>query len=1013
MSDALRLAVGSIFAGDFRVVRALAEGDAGAVYVVEQLSTGGERALKLLSPRLVGDERVRARFAADARVGARIESDHVVQVAGAGFDPESGAPWIAMELLKGIDLASHVAANGPRPAAEVREIFAQLGHALGAAHDAGIVHCDLEPKNVFLAAPRRPGVPFTTKVLDLGIGKLVADAQAKEATVRTTSWLAPEQTEAGRAVSPATDVWALGLLAFFALTGRVFWRGAHADAAVVTLLREIVFEPMPRASVRASELGVGHLVPQGFDAWFARCMAREPSERFRSAREALATLDDILAGRAPASADENPFAPRASAPSPYAPTQAAMPYAATQYASPPSAPPPPFAPPPPYVAPPRGAGVVWLVVPVVIGFFFLVLAGAAAFGIFMARKRAHPVAHRPDAGHIASPRVVPTATWSDSASPIPVSSDDPTWGNRDALVTVVVFSDFQCPFCRRLEPTLEEVKRRYGPGVVRVVWKNQPLAFHVRAMPAAEAGRGVFELQGAAAFWDFHDAAFASPGDAAALSDEKLEEYALAAGLHDVSAFRAGLASHRWKARVERDAALAKTVGASGTPTCFVNGVLVSGAQPIEKFATVIDAEKAKAEAKVLSGTPRDRVYVVMSTENKGATPPAKPEEEPDDKTVWRVPVGGSPVIGPATALVTIVEFSDFQCPYCSRVTPTLKGLEAKYGQQLRIVWKNQPLPFHPRAEPAAELALEARAQKGNLGFWAAHDKLFDNQKALADEDLYKYAAELGLNVALVRAAITQKRYKAEIDADASLADDFKASGTPHFFINGRRLVGAQPKEKFEQIVDEEIAKANALIAKGTPAAQIYDTLTRDGRGPTEPERKVVALPPSAPWRGGAGAKVVVQEFGDFQCPFTARAEDTLRQISATYGDRVKIVWRDLALPMHPDAALAAQAAREAYRQKGTKGFWLLHDKMLVSQKELDRASLDRYARDLGLDMNLWENALAGSAHKATIDADAKAAADAGISGTPSFLVNGYYLNGAQPFSAFKKVIDRALAEAR
>src|SRR5215470_17437359 len=86
--------------------------------------------------------------------------------------------------------------------------------------------------------------------------------------------------------------------------------------------------------------------------------------------------------------------------------------------------------------------------------------------------------------------------WSDKDSPIPVTSDDPVWGNRDAPVTVVIFSDFQCPFCSRVEPTVDQVKTTYGPDKVRIVWKNQPLPFHEKAKPAAEAAQTVFALKG-------------------------------------------------------------------------------------------------------------------------------------------------------------------------------------------------------------------------------------------------------------------------------------------------------------------------------------------------------------------------------------------------------------------------------------------------------------------------------------------------------------------------------------
>ena len=109
---------------------------------------------------------------------------------------------------------------------------------------------------------------------------------------------------------------------------------------------------------------------------------------------------------------------------------------------------------------------------------------------------------------------------------------------------------------------------------------------------------------------------------------------------------------------------------------------------------------------------------------------PSRPPRPPRQKRAlaeptFAVPVGTSPARGDQAALVTIVEFGDFQCPFCARVQPQLEAVRKRYGKAVRIVWKNQPLPFHPRAEPAAELALEARAQKGDEAFFRVHDALF------------------------------------------------------------------------------------------------------------------------------------------------------------------------------------------------------------------------------------------------------------------------------------------------
>jgi formylglycine-generating enzyme required for sulfatase activity/serine/threonine protein kinase len=296
------LAPGTTFARDFEIVRPLSQGGMGAVYVAKQRSTGRERALKLMHPRLVQDERQRRRFEQEARVGAGIESAHVVEIVGAGVDDETGSPWLCMELLKGRDLGAEAAERGALPADEVLLIFRQLCHAVGAAHRVGVVHRDLKPENVFLASSRQADVPFVVKVLDFGIAKMVADGQKTDtAAVGTPLWMSPEQTVAGASIGPPTDVWALGLIAFRLLSGRPYWKGASDEtASAVTLLREIAIEPLAPASERARALGAKPL-PAGFDAWFQRCVVREPEARWPDATAALGALAPVLGGEAAAS----------------------------------------------------------------------------------------------------------------------------------------------------------------------------------------------------------------------------------------------------------------------------------------------------------------------------------------------------------------------------------------------------------------------------------------------------------------------------------------------------------------------------------------------------------------------------------------------------------------------------------------------------------------------------------------------------------------------------------------
>ncbi|WP_437514649.1 DsbA family protein [Sorangium sp. So ce1099] len=642
----------------------------------------------------------------------------------------------------------------------------------------------------------------------------------------------------------------------------------------------------------------------------------------------------------------------------------------------------------------------------IVGFLLCFIAGMGLMWSIdrSAGSRGHEVATSVDDGQ----------PWSDEDAAIPVSSKDPMWGSRTAPVTMVVFSDFECPFCTRVETTINQLKEKYGPDKLRVIWKNNPLPFHKNARPAALAAETVFRLGGSKAFWKFHELAFQNQKS---LTPANFEAWAAEAGV-DKAKFKAAYDRQEYMAKIDADMAVGKSSGVTGTPASIINGVFLSGAQPIDKFTSVIDEQLKAAQAAVASGTKPDKVYAKLAAENKAKAPPKQDRERPqeDDKTVWKVPVGDAPAKGPATALVTIVEWSDFQCPFCSKVVPTMDELVKTYGDKIRFVWKNNPLPFHQRAEPAAELAMEARAQKGEKGFWDAYDLLWKNQQKLNDEDLLGYAKELGLDVEKVKAAIATKKHGASIAADQELADDLQASGTPHFFINGRRLVGAQPIDKFKTIIDEEIKKAEGLLAKGVAAKDLYAEIIKDGKEPPPPERKEVAPPaPNSPWKGGEKAKVVMQVFSDFECPFCKRVEDTVSQISKTYGDKLKIVWRHRPLPMHKNAPLASEAAQEAYAQKGNAGFWAYHEVLFKNQGQpeaFSRASLEKYAEEQGLDMTKFKKALDTNTHKAFVDAENSVADKAGISGTPAFVVNGYFISGAQPFSKFKKLIDKAMKEA-
>ncbi len=164
---------------------------------------------------------------------------------------------------------------------------------------------------------------------------------------------------------------------------------------------------------------------------------------------------------------------------------------------------------------------------------------------------------------------------------------------------------------------------------------------------------------------------------------------------------------------------------------------------------------------------------------------------------------GGHPALGAKDAPVTIVEFTDFQCPYCKASEATLKQLRAKYGDKIRLVHMDFPLPFHSHAMDAAKAA---RCANDQGKFWEFHDALFANQSKLAPDDLKATAKTLGMNSAKFNACFDDKgKYDSEIKADQAMGQKVGVDGTPAFFIDGRPLTGAQPMPKFEELIQDEL----------------------------------------------------------------------------------------------------------------------------------------------------------------------------------------------------------------
>ncbi|MEZ4296976.1 MAG: serine/threonine-protein kinase [Polyangiaceae bacterium] len=283
---------GEVLAGGYRIVRVLASGGMGTVYVAEQIATGRQRALKRMHATLIGEPQVHQLFEREVRVGDRIDSDHVVEVLDAGVDEGTGLPWLAMELLQGRSLREEVDEMGPTPWPRATPILLQICHGLAAAHRVGVMHRDLKPENVMVCPPDREGASLLVKILDFGLARFVDSATSITPPMGTPLWMAPEQV-IGQPLGLTVDVFALGLVAFYVLAGKPFWRAS--EKGVMPVIHELLYTPVPKATQRAADLGApATALPPGFDEWFSRCTARAPGDRFADAGEARDALRAVL-----------------------------------------------------------------------------------------------------------------------------------------------------------------------------------------------------------------------------------------------------------------------------------------------------------------------------------------------------------------------------------------------------------------------------------------------------------------------------------------------------------------------------------------------------------------------------------------------------------------------------------------------------------------------------------------------------------------------------------------------
>jgi eukaryotic-like serine/threonine-protein kinase len=287
--------------GRYEVLRELGAGGSGCVYAATDRTTDKLVAVKLFGYHIQWDRTAREKFEIEAKVSGRVQSEHIVQVSDAGIDPLTQLPFLVMELLEGKNFQELVEQGGQLSPGLVVDYLSQVASGLHKAHGrndrdgrlAPIVHRDLKPGNLFLAH-HEDGAPLV-KILDWGIAKILSSSITMSGDVRGTPlYMAPEQISVAP-VTPATDIWALGLVAFFLLAGRCYWKSATLEYAnMPAILKEVCEGPVVLPRMRMRELGVSVDCPPAFDQWFMQCVNVNPAQRFQHARDAVRALGNAL-----------------------------------------------------------------------------------------------------------------------------------------------------------------------------------------------------------------------------------------------------------------------------------------------------------------------------------------------------------------------------------------------------------------------------------------------------------------------------------------------------------------------------------------------------------------------------------------------------------------------------------------------------------------------------------------------------------------------------------------------
>lgn len=591
-----------------------------------------------------------------------------------------------------------------------------------------------------------------------------------------------------------------------------------------------------------------------------------------------------------------------------------------------------------------------------------------------------------------------------------IPGTSPAKGKDGAAVTIIVFSDFECPFCKKAAKEIKMLQKKNSDHL-RVVFKNFPINRHRYSLLAAKAG---VAAQNQNAFWQMHDILFAKSKE---ITLENVFKWAENLKL-DIDKFKADLNSEDTLNRLRKDKEEAVRFGLRGTPYIFVNGIITQGLIEPTVKKEFINAEKLKNQGvKNIFDTLMKDALNKYEKKAPGVNAPKIP------KDIFKIPPAGSLVYGNIDAPITILAFVDFEGKLSKTFFETAEDLSKLYSKEIRFYVISHPLSYHKKGAKISKLFYAADSFGKTREIY---ELIYKEQINWTNSDtpldfLVKKSATIGLETEKLIKKMNSTSTQNMISKDREVASKLQIRTAPAIFINGRFVPGAMPIQTFKNVIAEELKRAKPFILKGLKGNTLYRELIKEGKPslvskkplPATNKLAKIAMHGYEACIGDKNAPVTIIEFSELQCPYCKRASSIVNSVIEQYKGNVKLCFKHRPLAMHSNAkqiSLYLIAIKNLY---GDAKFFETLNLLFKTQNEWNKTSDETFFKkrftQIGMNWNKIKKVSKSSKAEEILQKDTVEASKVGVRGVPVFFVNGLKITGARPKNVFTNIIDKLI----